>query len=121
MCRHFLRRDIDWRGLRLRKRTKDFLTYMSERPYNPKIEYIVLFGSEARGEAVLTSDVDIAVVSAAPLSRAERLSVDLADSDASFDDVNYRIIYTLLKDLDTSDKMNVNYYIKREGVVIYAR
>jgi len=79
----------------------------------------VLFGSEARGESNLTSDVDIALVSDEPLTISERLEFSEMLGDETLPD--YRVINTLTDDLDTNEFMNVNYHIKKDGLVIYER
>ncbi|MCL1884892.1 MAG: nucleotidyltransferase domain-containing protein [Defluviitaleaceae bacterium] len=83
------------------------------------MRYIVLFGSEARGESNLTSDVDIALVSDEPLTISERLEFSEMLGDETLPD--YRVINTLTDDLDTNEFMNVNYHIKKDGLVIYER
>lgn len=79
----------------------------------------MLFGSEARGESNLTSDVDIALVSDEPLTISERLEFSEMLGDETLPD--YRVINTLTDDLDTNEFMNVNYHIKKDGLVIYER
>jgi len=95
------------------------LERISKGRHNPKIRYVVVFGSEARGEAVLTSDVDIALVSDEPLARDEKLEFAQVFEGVNFPE--YRVINTLTADLDTENFMDVNYHIKRDGVIIYER
>ncbi|MCL2421568.1 MAG: nucleotidyltransferase domain-containing protein [Defluviitaleaceae bacterium] len=110
---------IDWKTMRLRTPTQTVLERVSQGKHNPKIRYIVLFGSEARGEATLASDVDIALISDEPLTIEERLVFTEVFEKERFPD--YRVINTLTSDLNTDQYMDVNYHIKRDGVVIYER
>jgi len=114
---HF--KDIDLSKIPIRMSTGIVLKRISQMQHNPKIRYIILFGSEARGEAVLTSDVDIALVSDIPLTVDERLEFTEIFQDEKFPE--YRVINTLTDDLHSENIMNVNYHIKRDGLVIYAR
>jgi len=109
----------NWHTVRLRPPTRILLERIAQARHDPKIRYILLFGSEARGEATLTSDVDIALVSDEPLSRAERLAFSEVLEDIHFPEVN--VINTCIASLNTDRFMDVNYHIKREGVVIYER
>jgi predicted nucleotidyltransferase len=108
-----------WKTAKLRPATRQIVERISQGEYDPKIRRIVLFGSEARGEAVLTSDVDIALISDEPLSRSERLAFLHKIENESYPYIN--IINTLTTDLETEQYMNVNYHIKREGLLIYER
>ena len=116
----------DWRTTGLRSSTKKILERITQKRYNPKIRYILLFGSEARGEAVLTSDVDIALVSDEPLTHSERLEFKEIFDVRLFPEVNglfpeINVINTLTADLATERFTDVSYHIKREGLVIYER
>ncbi|MCL2188735.1 MAG: nucleotidyltransferase domain-containing protein [Defluviitaleaceae bacterium] len=46
----------------LRPITQQIVTHISQGVYDPKIRCIYLFGSEARGEATVASDIDIALL-----------------------------------------------------------
>jgi len=109
----------DWKTASLRPNTRKILEHISQLHHNPKIKYIVLFGSEARGEAILTSDVDIALISDEPLNIAEKQEFNSIFNDQHFPE--YRIINTLTNDLNTNNFMNVSYHIKKDGLVIYER
>ena len=109
-----------WESIRLRPDTRDMLKQLAMGEYNEKIRYILLFGSEARGEARLTSDIDISIVSDTPLTRKERRDFLLACGDV-YDRVDCRIINTLTSDLGTDRFMDVSYHLKREGIVVYER
>jgi len=103
----------------LRPATRPIIEQIAKGTYHPKIRYIVLFGSEARGEATLTSDIDIALISDEPLTRSERL-----DFTHQFDEIHYpqiNVINTRTHTPQTQKCMDVNYHIKREGLLIYER
>ena len=110
---------VDWKTTHIRPTVKEVLERISHKQHNPKIRYIVLFGSEARGESRLASDVDIALVSDKPLTRSEKLEFKEIFEDNSFPD--FQVINTLTESLDTDNFADVNYHIKRDGLVIYER
>jgi len=107
-----------WSTAKLRPATRVILEQIANGKHDPQIRRIVLFGSEARGEATLTSDIDIALISDEPLTRAQRLAFSVALDDG-YPEV--RVINTLTANLDTNEFLNVNYHIKREGLLIYER
>jgi predicted nucleotidyltransferase len=111
--------NFNWKEVQIRIPTRNVLNRVSQERHNPKIRYVVLFGSEARGEALLSSDVDIAVISDEPLTMDERLEFTKIFDDENYPD--YRIINTLTDDLNTERFMDVNYHIKKDGLVIYER
>ncbi|MCL2223634.1 MAG: nucleotidyltransferase domain-containing protein [Defluviitaleaceae bacterium] len=110
---------INWEEVRIRKPVRHVLERVANGNHNPNIRYIILFGSEARGEAVLTSDVDIALVSDEPLTTAERLQFTEIFEGDNYPE--YRVINTSIEDLNTDKFMDVNYHIKRDGLIIYER
>lgn len=114
------RANVKWEDLRLRKRTREFLQFVSSHHFPIYIKYIVLFGSEARGMANVKSDIDIAVISDRPLKSDERVSLDeiIHDSPVS---VNYQLVFTTVDKLNTSHKLDVNFSINQQGVILYAR
>jgi len=83
------------------------------------IDSLILFGSQARGTATISSDIDIAVVMAENLSVFERgrlLSLG--------DDVDMRfetnLFFTTRKALDSANRdLDTNKYIRDEGVVLW--
>ena len=113
------RKHVRWDSVKLRNSTRKFLTQLAEGKHDPRIRYIVLFGSEARGEARLTSDVDIAVISDEPLTTKEKLSIiDSVDEELEVM-VDYRLVAVTTPNLGCENPMRVNYHIQREGLVIY--
>jgi len=111
----------NWKSLRLRKSTRDYLERLSTRNFINKVRYIILFGSEARGSAQLTSDIDIAVISDEPLTREERVDINFPDDEANLTPANSRFVFSLTDYLNTSNKFDVNYNIREEGIIIYER
>jgi len=83
------------------------------------VEAIILFGSQARGTARVSSDIDIAIVmeeSLTPRLRGMLLSLG-EDVDPRFE-VN--LFFTTQKALDSATKvLNTNTHIKKEGVVLW--
>jgi len=79
----------------------------------------VLFGSVAREQARLGSDIDIAIISDEPLTRAEIKAVHPSTDFAHFFSLDYRIINVLTHKLQINMMLNVGYHIRKEGVIIY--
>ncbi|MCL2364587.1 MAG: nucleotidyltransferase domain-containing protein [Defluviitaleaceae bacterium] len=107
-----------WSSAKLRPATRAILEQIANKQHDPQIRSIILFGSEARGEAHLASDIDIALVSDEPLTRAQRLAFTTTLDDG-YPEV--RVINTLTAHLNTDKILDVNYHIKREGLIIYER
>lgn len=107
-----------WTTAKVRPPTRGILARIEQHPHDEKIRYIILFGSEARGEARLGSDIDIALVSDEPLTRRERLAYTVLVGDSS---PEVRFINTPAANLDTKQFSDVSYHIKRDGVLIYER
>jgi len=85
------------------------------------IDSLVLFGSQARGTAVLSSDIDIAVVMGAPLSSQERGELRGIGEDIDFR-INVDLFFTTRDALDkASGTFDTNKYIRDEGVVLWPR
>lgn len=108
-----------WKTAKLRPAAYKVIERISRGVYDENIRYVVLFGSEARGEATLTSDIDIALVSDKPLTRNQRLEYKNTFDDDSYPYVN--VINTLTDNLETGSFMDVSYHIKREGLLVYER
>jgi len=86
-----------------------------------RINSLVLFGSQARGTAVLSSDIDIAVVMDAPLSSQERGELRGIGEDIDFR-INVDLFFTTRDALDNaSGTFDTNKYIRDEGVVLWPR
>ena len=82
------------------------------------INKIILFGSHAKGKAKLGSDVDLAFICDDPdtINRGElRYATNNFYTDFDF-------VYTTDEKLDAADKWSdVNYWIKKEGIVLWQR
>jgi len=109
----------DWKTLRLRDKTRELLEIISNTKHFDFVEAILLFGSEARGEARLTSDVDLALISTRPLTVRERLSILKNAPEDLLCDVDVRIACLRKESLSTTRVLDVGHSIKKEGVVIY--
>ena len=80
--------------------------------------YAVLFGSYARSEAVITSDIDIAIVAEDPLSVDRAKLREVTESS----DIVCDLVYTTHEALASATReLDVNYWIKKEGIVIWQR
>jgi len=111
--------NTDWQTLKLRPATREYLTIISQTSHEDFVKAIVLFGSEARGEATLTSDVDLALISTRSLTHAERRSI-LKDISFELDcKVDCRIVCLREEALNTGKKLHVGTSIKQDGVIIY--
>lgn len=115
------RHNINWRNLKLRDDTRAFLEYLSIQTYNPKIHYILLFGSQAREQTKLTSDIDIAIISDEPLTRKERYQIYPDPDEKELSNIDYNITSTTLDKLHTENPLDINYSIKKEGIIIYEK
>ena len=103
----------------MREITKRFVDQISYSKHIDKIIAIYLYGSEARGEANLLSDVDLAIVSQEPLSVTERLTIVEEVSDELKEALDFRIVCIRPEQLQTTHKLEVGYSIAREGIKIY--
>ena len=93
----------------------------SQQEYPDSLESMVLFGSFARGDAKVGSDLDIALVTKDGFSRDDKIAVQ-----SLLDDFNDKLEVSLFctkreKVETTQDKLNANYWIRKEGVVIWNR
>ena len=82
---------------------------------------IVLFGSYARGTARLGSDVDIALVADSPWEHVDRSEIrDVFDEYNPT--VSCSLFYTTTDKLEaTNDKFDANYWIRKEGILLWER
>jgi len=105
--------------LRCDQKHQNLLQIIANTKHKDFVDAIVLFGSEARGTAKLTSDVDLALISTRPLNMKERLSILSNVPQDLYCDVDVRIVCLRKESLDTTNILDVGYSIKREGVIIY--
>jgi predicted nucleotidyltransferase len=115
------RKNENWRNLKLRKSTRKFLEAIESVTHEDYVEAIILFGSEARGEARALSDVDFAVISPRPLSHEERFKFTKQVPDEIQNAVDYRICCLKPSDLNSSENLHIGKSIKKEGVFIYEK
>ena len=109
----------DWRKLKLREKTRELLQTIAGVKHEDFVESIILFGSEARGAAKLTSDIDLALISTKPLTMKERLSIFAHVPQDVYCDADVRVVCLRKSSLNTPNKLDIGYSIKREGVVVY--
>jgi predicted nucleotidyltransferase len=83
------------------------------------VDSLILFGSQARGTATISSDVDIAVVMKGSLTPRERGElVCLGDEIDS--NIKTSLFFTTKQALDRADHVfDTNRYIRDEGVVLW--
>jgi len=113
------RHSTNWKTLKLKPTTRDFLEKISQTNHEDFVKAIILFGSEAKETATLTSDVDLALISTRPLNHQEKRSI-LKDIPFELDcSVDCRIVCLREEALHTGKKLNIGTSIKKEGVVIY--
>jgi len=86
------------------------------------VKYIILFGSFARGDQNIASDVDIAVIhnSQTPGELRRQLSRSLCDSYCVTEDIQFTTIQEAVFKTD-NHPLNVSHSIKKEGVVLWQR
>ena len=115
------RKEINWKSLRIRPDTRRFLEIVASSSHEDFVEAVILFGSEAKESATLTSDVDLALISTRALSISERRSIL---KNIPFDlncKVDCRIVCLRMGDLYMDRKMHIGTSVKRDGVVIYEK
>ena len=83
---------------------------------DPYINKVILFGSQARKQARIWSDVDIAIVCDDPklVNRRAIRTVDDFEADINF-------VYTTNENLLTTNIWDVNYYIREDGIELWQR
>ena len=85
------------------------------------VDSLVLFGSCARGEATLSSDIDIAVVMKNDLTRRERAILrSLGDEINQY--IKVDLFFTNRQALDNAEGIfDTNVYIKNEGIQLWPK
>jgi len=109
----------NWKTLNLRPKTRELLEIVAATKHQPFVKSIILFGSEARGEARLTSDVDLALICTKSLTMNEKLSILTDVPQNLYCDVDVRVTCLKETSMDTVNKLDVGYSIKKEGAIIY--
>ena len=82
------------------------------------IDALYLFGSQARGDATIQSDIDFAVVSKNP----SQINRGLLNYHAESYDIPSNFVYITQEGLDKADsQFDVKYWIKKEGILLWKR
>lgn len=85
------------------------------------VQALVLFGSQARGSATLSSDIDIAVVMHNSLTRAEKGKLRCFGCEID-ERVKVDLFFTTKEAIDNANgAFDTNKYIKEEGIVIWQK
>ena len=85
------------------------------------VDSLILFGSHARGTAVLSSDVDIAVVMKEPLTSEERGHLRSLGEEVN-DMIETNLFFTTRQAVEESTQtFDTNKYIREEGIVIWPK
>ena len=115
------KKNTDWKSLRIRPDTRKFLEIVASSRHEDYVEALILFGSEAKESATLTSDVDLALISNKTLSHQERRSI-LKNIPFDLDSkVDSRIVCLRMEDLYKDDGLSIGASIKKDGVMIYEK
>ncbi|MFU0826429.1 MAG: hypothetical protein ACFWTJ_02670 [Lachnoclostridium sp.] len=83
----------------------------------PDITNIILFGSCARGEVKITSDLDLLVLTKKPVDRALRGELR-ASCDEPYRNVTTDLVFYTEEDFNRSDCLLVK-NIKKDGVIVW--
>ena len=101
---------------------QNFISEASHR-FPKNLNKIIVFGSYARGEAKVSSDLDLALVfdGTGPAERADMGAVDYILYD--FDEfLKISLFCTNQTKIDTvQNKFDANYWIREEGKLIWSR
>lgn len=89
--------------------------------HSPLFKSAILFGSQARGEATIRSDIDIAIVmnDSSPLTPRQRGDlIELSDDIDTTISIN--LFFTSTSLLDNAESIfDTNFHIKKEGVLLW--
>ena len=106
---------------RVTSELKAYLQTISPLDLPSSLQKIILFGSYARGQAHIHSDIDLALVSTEGFCRRDRAM--LRDKLDEFDEqIAISLFCTTEERLRyTDDPFDANYWIRREGIVLWQR
>jgi len=86
---------------------------------NLDVKSIILFGSHARGDSRLSSDIDIAIVSNNSLSHESRGLIRCI-LDELHETVEINPFFTKQEYIEkANDYFDTNFYIKNEGIILW--
>ena len=86
---------------------------------NIDVDSLVLFGSQARGAATISSDIDIAVVMKNSLTPRERGEI-ICLGDEINEKIKTNFFFTTKQAIENATHIfDTNKYIKEEGVVLW--
>ncbi|MFI3214809.1 MAG: nucleotidyltransferase domain-containing protein [Eubacteriales bacterium] len=94
------------------------LQYLLQYPIDT-LESIILFGSCARQDVRLTSDVDILLITTTPLDRFTRGEIS-STLEEDLDKVHTDIIFYTREQFEQSERL-IAKQIKKEGVILYEK
>lgn len=107
--------------MQIRGYIKEYLTQYIQQfeQMDVAVSAVILFGSHARGEGMVSSDVDLAMVLRSPLTRREQgLLRSLGDDIDERIDTN--LFFTTPEALEMAHSdLDTNSHIKKEGIVIW--
>ena len=107
----------------MRPYIKEFLDKFVDRfeQLGIEVDSLILFGSQARGTAVVSSDIDIAVVMNESLCHLQRgILHELGERIEDWADVD--LFFTTPEALKVAtSELDTNRYIRDEGVVLWPR
>lgn len=92
---------------------KNKIEYLSK--HIPHLEYVILFGSYARLEQTISSDIDLLAITNGTTERLLR-----GDMCSSFEEDNIDLIFYDIDIFRTSDCLFVS-QIKKEGIILWKR
>ena len=85
------------------------------------VDALILFGSQARGTAVVSSDIDIAVVHSVPLTSQERGTLRCLGEDIGIK-TEINLFFTTPQAIaDAEGVFDTNKYIREEGVILWEK
>ncbi|GHV14751.1 hypothetical protein FACS1894219_11120 [Clostridia bacterium] len=105
----------------MRSEIKQFLDQVVRRysSENLPIESVILFGSQARGDAKISSDVDLAIVTLPNLTHTERGKI-ICIPDEYNECIKTNLYFTTADNLASASLWNdTNYHIRNEGIVLW--
>ncbi len=110
--------DLSYLPPRFQHKLSSDLSYLLKYNIN-SLEQIILFGSCARGEMRLTSDLDLLIITSTPLSRMEKGEIHSV-LEEPIDEVHTDIVFYTHEQFQSSNRLIVQ-QIKKEGVLLYEK